>query len=351
MASRMGSRKISQSDDDEKRNLFVNNQLDKSDWQYGWFVEEQKYVEIFANYFTGKDVPKLGFFTRKLTETSRTMQWNLIVFRPGTSYFFTKDRSVRTILVPYPNTSRFAWPIVFIEFDKESHADADCRMCFLDSRAPCAKFSAEAQKNRASELFKLMQNVTPLENFEIGSGKKQKGTFQARRNSLKNQCVQTPRLLYETLDAIFHFDHDPCPVSGKFDAMQVDWGSMNYVNPPFEVTAGFAFRASELAIKKNTKTVLICPVATNSRWFTELAKTGTLLAVIFLREGLTFQGYNKSMGLHMNLLLIGRPPENSVSESGRTGPFVWQIDTEKNKKRVIRTSFEHLPLPLYKIGW
>ena len=339
--------KVSEQETSEKRALFHKKQLDKSDWQYGWFAEEQKYVAIFERHFAGKVVPELGFFTRKLCESSQTSRWNLIVFRPGTSYFFTKDRSVRTILVPYPNTSRFAWPIVFIEFDKE--ADEDCRMRFLDSGAPCAKFSAASQKNKASELFQLMHNVKPLENFEIGSGKKQKGTYQARRNSLKNQCVQTPRVFYETLDAIFHFDHDPCPVGAKYDAMQVDWGAMNYVNPPFEVTAGFAFRASEMAIRKNAKTVLICPVATNSRWFTELAKTGTLLAVIFIREGMTFDGYNKSMGLNMNLLLIGRPGDSGSSK--RAEPFVWQMDTEKGKKRLIPTCFEHLPLPLERIGW
>lgn len=43
----------------------------------------------------------------------------------------------------------------------------------------------------------------------------------------------TPPELYKKLDAEFHFDFDPCPYPFKEDAINIEWGNMNYVNPPY----------------------------------------------------------------------------------------------------------------------
>jgi hypothetical protein len=45
----------------------------------------------------------------------------------------------------------------------------------------------------------------------------------------------TPPEVYEPLDAEFHFDFDPCPfpLPDGFDGLTCEWGTSNYVNPPF----------------------------------------------------------------------------------------------------------------------
>lgn len=45
----------------------------------------------------------------------------------------------------------------------------------------------------------------------------------------------TPPDLYENLRREFSFDFDPCPYpkSDDFDGLTAEWGSSNYVNPPF----------------------------------------------------------------------------------------------------------------------
>lgn len=45
----------------------------------------------------------------------------------------------------------------------------------------------------------------------------------------------TPPSLYDALNAEFHFNHDPCPYPKPelYDGLEDDWGTSNYVNPPF----------------------------------------------------------------------------------------------------------------------
>lgn len=45
----------------------------------------------------------------------------------------------------------------------------------------------------------------------------------------------TPPDLYQSLNAEFQFDFDPCPhpKPDDFDGLTCDWGKSNYVNPPF----------------------------------------------------------------------------------------------------------------------
>ena len=45
----------------------------------------------------------------------------------------------------------------------------------------------------------------------------------------------TPPKLYESLQAEFGFDFDPCPypLPEGFDGLTSEWGQSSYVNPPF----------------------------------------------------------------------------------------------------------------------
>ena len=59
--------------------------------------------------------------------------------------------------------------------------------------------------------------------------------FHAGNGSDKKHYWLTPPELYEELDREFRFTFDPCPypLPGGFDGLTCDWGSRNYVNPPF----------------------------------------------------------------------------------------------------------------------
>ena len=37
---------------------------------------------------------------------------------------------------------------------------------------------------------------------------------------------KTPKAVYQTLDAEFQFDHDPCPPKHKVDGLKSEWGGV-----------------------------------------------------------------------------------------------------------------------------
>ena len=49
----------------------------------------------------------------------------------------------------------------------------------------------------------------------------------------------TPPDLYTLLDKEFKFDFDPCPYPKTLNSLDLEWGKMNYVNPPFHKMNGF----------------------------------------------------------------------------------------------------------------
>lgn len=88
--------------------------------------------------------------------------------------------------------------------------------------------------------------------------------------SSAHDCWGTPAHVYQTLDAEFHFDFDPCPLNGTEDGtapLFVPWqGRRVYCNPPYgPALRSFLERALEADIA-----VFLIPARTDTRWFHEI---------------------------------------------------------------------------------
>lgn len=71
-----------------------------------------------------------------------------------------------------------------------------------------------------------------------------------------------PPEIYEVLNKEFNFTFDPCPFPKPkdFDGLKIDWGEINYINPPFITTNGVgptAFVKKAIEENKKGKTCVI----------------------------------------------------------------------------------------------
>ncbi len=88
-----------------------------------------------------------------------------------------------------------------------------------------------------------------------------------KKNLVDSRFWLVPPELYDTLDKEFKFDFDPCPYPYKRDGIDIDWGNVNWVNPPFRRAdaenghgpTAFVRKAIEEQ-KKGKTSVLIIPV-------------------------------------------------------------------------------------------
>lgn len=92
------------------------------------------------------------------------------------------------------------------------------------------------------------------------------------KNRIKNHNNwATPKEVYNILDGEFHFDFDPCPLNATFNGLIIDWGGVNFVNPPYSRKLKEAFiRKAYLESQKGNTSVLLLPVSTSTKIFHEI---------------------------------------------------------------------------------
>lgn len=96
------------------------------------------------------------------------------------------------------------------------------------------------------------------------------------RNLAHSDNWATPPFFYEELNQEFGFDFDPCPFNhdlNLFNGLEIEWGSMNFVNPPYSekkatgyLKTSFVKKAIEQA-SKGKVSVLLIPVSTSTKLF------------------------------------------------------------------------------------
>ncbi len=95
--------------------------------------------------------------------------------------------------------------------------------------------------------------------------KKFKGLMTSWRSDWR-----TPKLLFDELNKEFIFNFDPCPNNPNFDGLAIEWGSRNFVNPPYGRTIGLWLKKGFEEWEKNKLVVFLIPSRTDTVWFHEI---------------------------------------------------------------------------------
>lgn len=139
---------------------------------------------------------------------------------------------------------------------------------------------------------------------------------------MKNRNLQhsdqwaTPKWLYDELDQEFSFNFDPCPLTDseippEKDGLLIDWGTSNYINPPYSRKLKEAFiRKAVEESQKGKLCVMLLPVSTSTAIFHDVVKPNAT-EIRFLRGRVSFEGYNTKgeftstgKGMHDSMVVI-----------------------------------------------
>lgn len=110
---------------------------------------------------------------------------------------------------------------------------------------------------------------------------------------------ETPKDLYQTLDAEFRFTLDPCATAAnakcgnhytaKDDGLTKNWGGQRvFCNPPYSKVKQWVQKCYEEAEKPGTVVVALLPSRTDTRWFHDYVLDRA--EVRFIRGRLKFSG-------------------------------------------------------------
>lgn len=105
----------------------------------------------------------------------------------------------------------------------------------------------------------------------------------------KNDNTPTPKKMYDELNVEFHFDHDPCFLNPQglreYDGLG-NWGTSNFVNPPYSKKTPWILHAVEEQ-RKGHRTVMLLPADTSTNWFHDLIMPNA--EIRFIRGRVSFR--------------------------------------------------------------
>lgn len=84
---------------------------------------------------------------------------------------------------------------------------------------------------------------------------------------------------------------DPCPIRSSFDGLSIEWGSVNYINPPYsrKLKEAFINKALEES-KKGSVCILLIPANTDTKIFHNIIVPNGVVKLINKR--IKFKGVN-----------------------------------------------------------
>jgi len=81
-----------------------------------------------------------------------------------------------------------------------------------------------------------------------------------------DQNWRTPSKVYEDLNSEFHFTFDPCPPNPTFNGLEVEWGTSNFVNPPYKQVKDWLKKGYE-EWQKGKTVVFLIPSRTDTKYW------------------------------------------------------------------------------------
>ena len=110
----------------------------------------------------------------------------------------------------------------------------------------------------------------------------------------------TPKYIYD--QAMEKGMFDPCPLSSSVDGLKIEWGEINFVNPPYSNLKAWIEKSIEQS-KEGKKVLLLIPARTDTKAFKMLFEYGS--TITFITGRLRFNEANSAPFPSMLVELTG----------------------------------------------
>ena len=110
----------------------------------------------------------------------------------------------------------------------------------------------------------------------------------------------TPKYIYDQAMAKGMFD--PCPLFSSVDGLKIEWGEINFVNPPYSNLKAWIEKSIEQS-NKGKKVLLLIPARTDTKAFKMLFDYGS--TITFITGRLRFNESNSAPFPSMLVELTG----------------------------------------------
>ena len=123
---------------------------------------------------------------------------------------------------------------------------------------------------------------------------------------------KTPEWLLKDIEKEFGKFFDPCPLKSNFNGLEIEWGGVNYINPPYNRKDKELFiRKAYEESKKGKVCIMLLPVSTSTKIFHEIIYPNA--EIRFLKGRVKFEGVNtkgeyvtNKCGQHDSMIVIFR---------------------------------------------
>lgn len=136
------------------------------------------------------------------------------------------------------------------------------------------------------------------------------------RSLFKSQRLDwnTPKAVYQILDDEFNFNFDPCPKNPKFNGLEIEWGGVNFVNPPYGREIVDWIKKGIEEYKKGKTVVFLIASRTDTKWWHELMKHAT--EIRFIKGRLKFDDHKNSAPFPSAIVILKQSNECKGDENG-----------------------------------
>ena len=104
---------------------------------------------------------------------------------------------------------------------------------------------------------------------------------------------ETPKDFLDKIRSEFGEFFDPCPLNPSFDGLTIEWGNINFINPPYsrKLKEAFILKAFE-EYKKGKTCIMLLPVSTSTKIFHNVIKDNA--EIRFVKGRIKFKGVNSA---------------------------------------------------------